>query len=400
MSNTALQKAVQAAVGVAIEAAFKNFQDTPTKAAPKAKPAKAAKAAPKAPKAPITLKEHAQAALDSGKVDGRSSEAKKLREFIDSKVDGRSAEGRAAAIEVSGLLGLPPPKKPGPAPKTKAEKPAKAAKAPKAAKAEKTPKAPKAPTTVKEHAEAAIEAKKFHHKSKDMAALKAFVASKVKLTTKEGREMSAQVAALLGLPTLKKPDRVAAPKAEKAPKAPKAPKAEKAEAAPKVDGRSKAARATKAAAKSGKGEADSASDASTPSPKKSAGAKPRAIDAVEMVIGTGTMNAAEVLKALEEKGWLPDSTDPKTYVSFILSQNKPKFERDPSKGRGYYRIRVEAGETTPTPPPTPLEAPKATNGSSNGTYSAAHGDLPLATEDDNPFEDADEFTDSVDNVLG
>jgi hypothetical protein len=62
--------------------------------------------------------------------------------------------------------------------------------------------------------------------------------------------------------------------------------------------------------------------------------KPRAIDAVVQVLtGQPSMNAAEIVKALEK---LPASSDPKTYISFILSQNPEKFARDRIKGRGYY----------------------------------------------------------------
>jgi hypothetical protein len=74
------------------------------------------------------------------------------------------------------------------------------------------------------------------------------------------------------------------------------------------------------------------------------GNKPRTIEAVRTVLGEGgTMNAAEVVKALEEKNWVPGSGDPKTYIGFIMTQNKDKFERDPSKPRGYYRLIGSTG---------------------------------------------------------
>ena len=66
---------------------------------------------------------------------------------------------------------------------------------------------------------------------------------------------------------------------------------------------------------------------------------PRTLEAVIKVLtGQPSMNAKEVVTALEEKGWLPASNDPKTYISFLLNQTKTHFERDPDKGRGYYRL--------------------------------------------------------------
>jgi len=63
-----------------------------------------------------------------------------------------------------------------------------------------------------------------------------------------------------------------------------------------------------------------------------------AIEAVTLVMGDRSMNVLEVLKALEAGTLTPASQDPRTYISFILSQNKDRFERDPSAGVGYYRV--------------------------------------------------------------
>lgn len=256
----------------------------------------------------------------------------------------------------------------------------------------------KEPSTLKEHAEAALAAKKFRQGSKNAEFLQEYVTTKVDLRSAEGRAMSTQVAELLGLPAPKRPG--PAPKAEK-----------------KV-------KEKKAKATSGKGEADTAPEASQPSPTNQSpdapksratdSTKPRAIDAVETVIGTGTLNADGVLKALEEKGWVPASTDPKTYISFILSQNKDKFERDPSKPRGYYRLVGSEGTSTSTPaaaapetPETPAEKPakvKAngfnglmpvetvaaeTTPTADTASTPTEEDLPPAEDDDeNPFDDS------------
>ena len=375
-----------------------------SKAAPKAVSNGAAKAtaAPKT-KEPSTLKEHAEAALAAKKFRQGSKNAEFLQEYVTTKVDLRSAEGRAMSTQVAELLGLPAPKRPGPS--KKAEKPAKAAKAAKVekpAKAAKPPKekkvkAAKAGGTLKDQVKAALSGdQKFTPKQK--AALEAFVASKADGRSQEAREAAVEVCSILGLPAPKRPG--PAPKAEK-----------------KV-------KEKKAKATSGKGEADTAPEASQPSPTNQSpdapksratdSTKPRAIDAVETVIGTGTLNADGVLKALEEKGWVPASTDPKTYISFILSQNKDKFERDPSKPRGYYRLVGSEGTSTSTPaaaapetPETPAEKPakvKAngfnglmpvetvaaeTTPTADTASTPTEEDLPPAEDDDeNPFDDS------------
>jgi hypothetical protein len=348
--------------------------ETP-KAAPK-KTAKAvkAKAAPKvkAAKTPATLKGQAQAVLDAKKFHHKSKETATLKSFVASKADLRKAAGREMSAKVAEILGLPPPKKPGPAPKAKTTKvKASAPKAekkrgpkPKAAKA-----ASKAPAAgLKAQAQAVLDTKKFHHKSKEAQVLKSFIESKADGRSQEARTAAIEVCTILGLPPPKKPG--PAPKKGK---------------------------------NSGKGQADAASDAPKPSSTKSTGAKPpRAIEAVEMVLGSGaTLNAAEIIKALEEKGWLPASNDPKTYVSFILSQNKEKFERDPVKGRGYYRL-AKGGTKAPTKEPkpngngttapkeeaAPIPAPTPVVVETPEPEEALSEPLPTATEEENPFDDS------------
>ena len=404
MSSKAVDKAVQAletALGLVKSLRDSGAQEKPVlvKAAPKSAKTKAPKAE-KPAKAPTTVKERAQAALAAGKFKGNTKEGKTLKAFLTTKVKLTTKEGREMSAQVASLLGLPAPKKPGraakggapkaeaPKAKAKAEEPtkkvdgrSKAARAVKAAKggapkapkvkAEKKAKAPKTPSTLKEHAEAALAEGKFKGNTKEGKALKEFIESKVDGRSAEGRATAIEVSGILGLPPPKKPG--PAPKAAKA----KAPKAEK----------------PAKAANSGKGQEDSASDAPTPSPKTPAGAKPRAIDAVEMVLGKGTMNTSEVIAALGEKGWTPDSGNLKQYIGFILSQNsrgknRDLFERAPGTPSGYYRVKV----------PTVPEAKVTSNG--NGTHAeeavpAPSVDLPPATDDDNPFEDADPFVDSV-----
>lgn len=91
-----------------------------------------------------------------------------------------------------------------------------------------------------------------------------------------------------------------------------------------------------------------------PGPKPADAPKPlRAIDAVVKAFeAKATMNADEIVDELIRLNQLPASNDPKTYVRFILSQNKTHFERDPGEGRGYYRL-IRQAEPEPVPPPVP-----------------------------------------------
>lgn len=378
--------AVEAYIQVRIEEAISTVKtasgseaSVPKKSKPGLKP-KADKPAKAAKKTGGSLRDQAQAALDENRFDGRSKERKVLKEFIESKVDLRKAEGRELSVKVTEILGLPPPRKPGPkgtvAVEPKAEKKPKAAKAEAKTDEPKKPKAAKADGSLKDQAKAALDEKKFDGRSPQRQTLKAFVESEADGRSKEYREMASEVAQILGVPGPKKPG-------------------------PKKG----TAKATKKESTQGKEEADAgnsaeSAEASSRSPRRPKGAVPRAIDAVCMVLQEkGTLNAAGVVAVLEAKGWMPDSADPKTYVNFILSQNKDKFERDESKARGHYRLKSDA-EAAPAAPA------KAESSKSNGKHEAAPEsapepastaptELPVADDGENPFGDLDD-----DSVLG
>ncbi len=72
------------------------------------------------------------------------------------------------------------------------------------------------------------------------------------------------------------------------------------------------------------------------------GDRPSIKEAVRTVMGDKTLNANEILELVKARNWTPDSNDPKTYIAYILSATKAYFERVPSKGRGYYKVRKEA----------------------------------------------------------
>lgn len=73
-----------------------------------------------------------------------------------------------------------------------------------------------------------------------------------------------------------------------------------------------------------------------------AGERPTLREAMRQVMGTKIMNAQGVYDALKEKGWLPNSNDPKTYVGYTLSTQKDDFEKVADKGRGFYRVKGSA----------------------------------------------------------
>lgn len=78
---------------------------------------------------------------------------------------------------------------------------------------------------------------------------------------------------------------------------------------------------------------------SKPGPKPGAKRRdvPALVDAIQQVMGNKTMNADMVYDALEQRGWLPVSNDPKGYVRYTLSKNKEIFLRVDGK-RGFYHL--------------------------------------------------------------
>lgn len=68
----------------------------------------------------------------------------------------------------------------------------------------------------------------------------------------------------------------------------------------------------------------------------SRGERPKMKEAVATVIGKGQMSANEVVDALKTRGWLPDSENPRQYMSYVLSTHKDVFE---TVGRGIYKVK-------------------------------------------------------------
>ena len=80
--------------------------------------------------------------------------------------------------------------------------------------------------------------------------------------------------------------------------------------------------------------------------RKGSRTKPPMRQAIMQVMGSKTMNADQVLELLKEKGWAPNAQDPRAYVAHRMCSLKDTFEPDREKGRGFYRVRRPANETT------------------------------------------------------
>jgi len=76
------------------------------------------------------------------------------------------------------------------------------------------------------------------------------------------------------------------------------------------------------------------------------GLRPPIKKAMIEVMGKKTTNATEIYEGLKAKDWLPNSNDPRAYISYLLSSFKDVFERVEGKGRGQYRVRDGVTTTT------------------------------------------------------
>jgi predicted kinase len=63
--------------------------------------------------------------------------------------------------------------------------------------------------------------------------------------------------------------------------------------------------------------------------------RPKMVDALTQVLGQETLSSSEIVKRLEEKGWLPSVSKPMPYIAYVLSDNPEVFDR---VRPGHYRI--------------------------------------------------------------
>lgn len=85
------------------------------------------------------------------------------------------------------------------------------------------------------------------------------------------------------------------------------------------------------------------------------GKRPPIKDAIAKVMGTKTMSIDDIFEGLKAKTWLPNSSEPRQYIAYLLSTSKDRFERVASAGRGFYRAK--SGDTKAEP--VAKTAPKA-----------------------------------------
>jgi hypothetical protein len=69
-----------------------------------------------------------------------------------------------------------------------------------------------------------------------------------------------------------------------------------------------------------------------------AGKRPAIRQAIIDVMGTDVLDATAVTERLKERGWLPNSKDPKRYVGYVMSSLPGTFLRIKGK-RGFYRVQ-------------------------------------------------------------
>ncbi len=112
-------------------------------------------------------------------------------------------------------------------------------------------------------------------------------------------------------------------------------------------------------------EASQTIERSRPGPKPGAkkGSIPSLINAISIVLGefAQPVNNEAVIKALRERGWLPNSKKPEGYVAYCLSKNKDKFQ-DPGGVRGLYFLNPTLRKkANGAPSKTKAQEPQARN---------------------------------------
>lgn len=158
----------------------------------------------------------------------------------------------------------------------------------------------------------------------------------------------------------------AAPKAtaKKATKATAAPKKKAAAAAsaPKKAAAKVKAAPKKAATKGAAKKAAAANSAKISRTRKAVadGKLPPLKERIRQVMGSKEMEVKEIIVELDKKGWLPESKDNSTYMSYMLSSSKEDFER---VSRGKYKvIQKTATAAAAKPAEKKTVTPRKTNG--------------------------------------
>lgn len=77
------------------------------------------------------------------------------------------------------------------------------------------------------------------------------------------------------------------------------------------------------------------------------GKRPKIKDAMTIVMGDTPMNAESIFAGLEARGWTPNSKNPKSYISYLLSSLRDHFEKVPGQ-RGIYRVKPVSAKSEET----------------------------------------------------
>lgn len=69
------------------------------------------------------------------------------------------------------------------------------------------------------------------------------------------------------------------------------------------------------------------------------GERPPIRDALQIVLGQRTMKSRDIGEELKKRGWIPVSTNPMGYISYVLSKSTKHFQ---AVQRGTYRVKPNA----------------------------------------------------------
>lgn len=104
------------------------------------------------------------------------------------------------------------------------------------------------------------------------------------------------------------------------------------------------------------------------------GLRPPIKDAITKVLGNRTLTIGEIFDGLKEKNWLPNSAEPRQYISYLLSTSKDRFERAPN-GRGIYRVVQSNGVTNGSTKKVKANTAETSTGMSTDEILASAGDI-------------------------
>jgi len=127
------------------------------------------------------------------------------------------------------------------------------------------------------------------------------------------------------------------------------------------------------------------------------GARPKLVDAIGIVMGSGTMSSAQIIDALNKRGWAPGASKPQAYISYTLSDNPEMFVR---VKRGEYKVKSPAAFAAATKEWKSGKAERvaSTNGAEKVTSKASKTSTAPAGDPPTPQADAEAAPESTPSV--